>query len=77
MADDLVNGKLDRKRKSTKEQFMTPSTVTGFMASLFNETSGVIELLDPGAGFGALTAAFVKRCSHGREKIGIHQVNGL
>jgi adenine-specific DNA-methyltransferase len=32
------------------------------MASLFKETSGAIELLDAGAGVGALTAAFIKRC---------------
>jgi adenine-specific DNA-methyltransferase len=65
VADDLLhqaNGKLDRKRKSAMGQFMTPSPVSGFMASLFKETSGAIELLDAGAGFGALTAAFIKRC---------------
>ena len=65
VADDLLhqaNGKLDRKRKSAMGQFMTPSPVSGFMASLFKETSGDIELLDAGAGFGALTAAFIKRC---------------
>lgn len=65
VADELLhqaNGKLDRKRKSAMGQFMTPSPVSGFMASLFKETSGVIELLDAGAGVGALTAAFIKRC---------------
>ena len=65
VADNLLhqaNGKLDRKRKSAMGQFMTLSPVSGFMASLFKEISGVIELLDAGAGVGALTAAFVKRC---------------
>ncbi len=65
MADDLlhqINGKLDRKRKSAMGQFMTPSPVSEFMASLFKETPRAIELLDAGAGAGALTAAFVKRC---------------
>lgn len=65
VADDLLhqaNGKLDRKRKSAMGQFMTPSPVSGFMASLFKDTSGDVELLDAGAGVGALTAAFVERC---------------
>lgn len=66
VADDMlhqVNGKLDRKRKSAMGQFMTPSPVSGFMVSLFKETSGDIELLDAGAGVGALTAAFIERCT--------------
>ena len=65
MADELLhqaNKKLDKKRKSAMGQFMTPSPVSGFMASLFKDTSGEIELLDAGAGVGALTAAFVQRC---------------
>jgi len=65
VADELLheaNGKLDRKRKSAMGQFMTPSSVSGFMASLFKGCSGNIELLDAGAGVGALTAAFVQRC---------------
>jgi adenine-specific DNA-methyltransferase len=32
------------------------------MASLFKKTSGAIELLDAGAGTGALTAAFINSC---------------
>jgi len=65
VADDLLleaNGKLDKKRKSAMGQFMTPSSVSGFMASLFKDCSGDIELLDAGAGVGALTAAFIQRC---------------
>ena len=65
VADELLheaNGKLDRKRKSAMGQFMTPSAVSRFMASLFMDTSGSIELLDAGAGVGALTAAFIQRC---------------
>ena len=42
-------------------QFMTPAPVARFMASLFQSTSGDIRLLDPGAGVGSLTAAFVDR----------------
>lgn len=65
LADELLhqaNRKLDRKRKSAMGQFMTPSSVSWFMASLFKVTSEEIELLDAGAGVGALTAAFVQRC---------------
>lgn len=65
LADDLLrqaNGQLDRKRKSAMGQFMTPSAVSVFMASLFKELRGNIELLDAGAGVGSLTAAFAQRC---------------
>jgi adenine-specific DNA-methyltransferase len=71
VADQLLhqaNAKLDRKRKSAMGQFMTPSPVSEFMASLFKETSGEIQLLDAGAGVGALTAAFVQRCCEGGKK---------
>lgn len=65
LADELLNqanAKLDRKRKSALGQFMTPSSVSGFMASLFMDVSGDIELLDAGAGVGSLTAALIQRC---------------
>lgn len=65
VADELLhqaNSRLDRKRKSAMGQFMTPSPISGFMASLFKDISGNVELLDAGAGVGALTAAFVQRC---------------
>lgn len=65
MADELLhqaNVKLDKKRKAAMGQYMTPSAVSGFMASLFKDISGNIDLLDAGAGAGALTAAFIQRC---------------
>ncbi len=65
MADELLhraNAKLDKKRKGAMGQYMTPSAVSGFMASLFKDISGNIDLLDAGAGVGALTAAFIQRC---------------
>jgi tRNA1(Val) A37 N6-methylase TrmN6 len=50
------------KRKAYFGQFMTPSTVARFMASLFPATDlQSCRLLDPGAGFGALSAAFLDR----------------
>ena len=51
-----------RARKSQLGQFMTPPSVADFMASLFAlNKSGVIRLLDAGAGQGALTTAFIER----------------
>lgn len=51
-----------RQRKSQLGQFMTPPSVTEFMASLFTlPAPGTIRLLDAGAGRGALMAAFVER----------------
>jgi len=50
----------DLRRKSELGQFMTPSSVAEFMASLFQPArSGTSELLDAGAGLGALSTAFL------------------
>jgi adenine-specific DNA-methyltransferase len=48
-----------RRRQGELGQFLTPSPVADFMASLFGPLPKVIRLLDAGAGAGALTAAFV------------------
>ncbi len=46
-------------------QFMTPSAIASFMASLFQKPpKSRIRLLDAGAGIGTLTAAFVERFSN-------------
>ena len=48
--------------KSELGQFMTPTPVAEFMATLFSPvTQPEIRLLDPGAGVGSLTAAFLQR----------------
>ena len=48
--------------KSQFGQFMTPASVAEFMASMFaSVTLPEISLLDPGAGVGSLTAAFIQR----------------
>lgn len=49
-------------------QFFTPKTVADFMASLLNTPWRELELLDAGAGTGALTAALVRRLCEGRYK---------
>ena len=48
-------------------QFPTPRPVADLMASMFDTDSGDVELLDAGAGAGALTSAFVRRlCAAGQ-----------
>lgn len=50
------------KRKSALGQFMTPTTIARFMASLFPPSDlPTCALLDAGAGVGALTCAFLDR----------------
>lgn len=47
-------------RRSELGQFMTPSQIAHFMASLFDRSKfGDVRLLDPGAGLGALSTAFL------------------
>ena len=54
-----VNATLVRKQKSVLGQFFTPAPIASFMASLFDDLSGNISLLDPGCGIGVLFSAFV------------------
>ena len=63
----LANSKLKVETKSAFGQYMTPATVATFMASLFPVPSNQsIRLLDPGAGVGSLTSAFVERLCKGK-----------
>ena len=55
-----ANRKLDPGTRGVMGQFMTPKSVAMFMASLFQDMSGQVSLLDPGSGVGSLTAAFVE-----------------
>jgi len=57
-----LSPQLALKRKSALGQFMTPSPVARFMASLFPPTTlQTCRLLDAGAGIGALSCAFLDR----------------
>lgn len=49
-------------------QFLTPRPVADLMASMFDIDSGDVELLDAGAGAGALTSAFVRRLCTERQR---------
>lgn len=50
---------LDKNTRSRLGQYMTPAPIGRFMASMFNDFGGSLRVLDPGAGVGSLTAAFV------------------
>lgn len=59
---------LDSKLRSELGQYMTPSGIAEFMASLFSY-HGRAKLLDAGAGVGSLTSAFFKQAL--REEISV------
>jgi adenine-specific DNA-methyltransferase len=63
------NSRLNLKQKSEFGQFFTPATIARFMAAQFSNLSGHISLLDPGAGVGVLTAAFVEQLLTNPNKI--------
>jgi adenine-specific DNA-methyltransferase len=54
-----VSKTLDPDRRSEFGQFMTPNSIASFMSSLFTYNRN-IKLLDPGAGIGSLTSAFLE-----------------
>lgn len=56
-----VSKSLDATKRSKLGQYMTPTAVADFMASLFSHWPISVRLLDPGAGIGSLTEAFAER----------------
>lgn len=54
-----VSKSLDPKRRTEFGQYMTPNSIASFMASLFTYGKK-IKLIDPGAGIGSLTSAFLE-----------------
>src|SRR6266849_2977137 len=48
------------EQKAQLGQFFTPPSIARLMASMFSPVSGEVRLLDPGAGMGTLTVAFVQ-----------------
>ena len=52
---------LDPQKRGRLGQFMTPTPICRFMASLFSPMPRYLRVLDPGAGVGGLTAAFAER----------------
>lgn len=61
-----------RSRQEELGQFLTPTPVAEFMASMFGPLPRTVRLLDAGAGAGSLTAAFVSRCC--KNNLGIHAI---
>jgi adenine-specific DNA-methyltransferase len=53
--------RLNREKRARLGQYMTPTNVGRFLASLFTNLSGDVCVVDPGAGVGSLTAALVER----------------
>src|SRR3989344_8586033 len=61
-----VSKNTEAKRKSQFGQFLTPERTARYMAGLFYPTTNsVCRLLDPGAGIGSLSSAFLERCISG------------
>lgn len=57
------------QQRSELGQFLTPAPVARLMARQFNNLSGHINLLDPGAGVGTLTAAVIERLLTNPDKV--------
>ena len=55
-----INGDSSRIDRSKIGQFLTPSTIASFMASLFKRNVDHVKILDAGAGTGTLFAACVE-----------------
>lgn len=53
--------RLDPPRRAALGQYMTPAPIGRFMAHGFARPAGSVRVLDPGAGVGLLTAAWVER----------------
>jgi len=56
-----IRGALEPGRKAALGQFMTPSPIARFMATLFDDPGRPAALLDAGAGIGSLSIAAVAR----------------
>ncbi|MCK9224450.1 MAG: Eco57I restriction-modification methylase domain-containing protein [Candidatus Muirbacterium halophilum] len=77
-----VNSQLDLKKKNALGQYMTPANIASFMVSLFPKPdSEKIRLLDPGAGVGSLTSAFVDRfcnsCSNLTVELTAYEIDSI
>ncbi|TAE60888.1 MAG: restriction endonuclease [Nostocales cyanobacterium] len=64
-----LSSQLHIKQRSELGQFFTPARIAKLMTRQFNNLSGHISLLDPGAGVGTLTAAFVEKILSNHDQI--------
>lgn len=61
-----VSRRTEGSKKAHLGQFLTPESTARFMARLFAPSEGgTCRLLDPGAGIGSLSLAFLERCRAG------------
>jgi adenine-specific DNA-methyltransferase len=60
--------KLDPARRSSLGQFFTPAPIAALMASYSSPKPGLVRLLDPGAGIGMLSAAWVAHACSASER---------
>ncbi|MFW6273189.1 MAG: Eco57I restriction-modification methylase domain-containing protein, partial [bacterium] len=61
-----ISARIKKDTKMKLGQFLTPIRIAQFMADLFKSQSmHTCRLLDPGAGIGSLTCAFLERCTTG------------
>jgi len=63
-----VARRLDETQRTENGQFFTPPAIARLMASMFVRDRARIHVLDPGAGVGSLSAAFVERVCNARKK---------
>lgn len=64
----LTQTSLNPAEKIEFGQFFTPASVAKTMANMFQNIPANVKILDPGAGIGGLTAAFVSHCLTQNEK---------
>lgn len=67
-----ISPQLETERKGWLGQYLTRKSIATFMAGLFNESRlATVRLLDPGAGIGVLSAAFLeRRHATGNDRVG-------
>jgi len=58
-----VGRRLDPAHRAAMGQFFTPAPIARFMADLSDAKTGRVRLLDPGAGVGSLSVAWIARAN--------------
>lgn len=71
---ESLNNKTSRHERSRVGQFLTPSTIARFMASLFQKQRERVRILDAGAGAGVLFAACLETIVHRQKPISVDVV---
>jgi adenine-specific DNA-methyltransferase len=56
-----IEKSIDKNNQAKLSQYLTSSKIASFMAAMFTQIPEEVNLLDPGAGIGTLSAAFLSR----------------